>query len=603
MRSSTTSLALALVLLPAGCGKPAAAPPTASAAPVRAAGEHRPAWAIRSDEAIGPYIDLIRKESPEWATTLGFEDSDENISDAAPGFRDRARADHLAVKAELERRRAAETDRLVAEDLAISLQRVDLDLRSAETDEKYMLPVQDVARHIFGGLRTLLEDRVTPERRAKALTRLRKYVGLEPGTKPLTELAMQDCREHLARAGLVPPSRAEVEKQLSTSATLRDGIGKLFAKYGIAGADEPIRALATQLDAYDKFVRENVLPVARTTFVLPEPVYAMELEEAGVKASPDELIQTGHREFDAIQGEMKAVAVEVAKAHGFPSSDYRDVIRELKKTQVGPDAIVALYTKRLGEIEDIVRREKLITLPTHAPRIRVASVAESAQSPAPHMSGARIFGNTGETGEFILPLGIPGGTGTTGTNQTFDDFTYDAVAWTLIAHELRPGHELQFDAMIDRGVSFARAVIAENSANVEGWGLYSEVFMYPFMPADGKLASLQLRLQRAARMFVDPELQRGKWTFETARDFLQKEVALSSAFATSEVERYTFKSPGQATAYMYGLLKMQALRAEIEKSLGPKFDAQDFHDAVIEQGTLPPDLLREAVLAKLGIKG
>jgi uncharacterized protein (DUF885 family) len=104
-------------------------------------------------------------------------------------------------------------------------------------------------------------------------------------------------------------------------------------------------------------------------------------------------------------------------------------------------------------------------------------------------------------------------------------------------------------------------------------------------------------------MFVDPELQRGKWTFETARDFLQKEVALSSAFATSEVERYTFKSPGQATAYMYGLLKMRALRAEIEKSLGPKFDAQDFHDAVIEQGTLPPDLLREAVLAKLGIKG
>ena len=66
--------------------------------------------------------------------------------------------------------------------------------------------------------------------------------------------------------------------------------------------------------------------------------------------------------------------------------------------------------------------------------------------------------------------------------------------------------------MVERGVSLARAMFAFNSTNVEGWGLYSEWFMLPYMPEDGQLISLQLRLLRAARAFIDPELQAGKIT-------------------------------------------------------------------------------------------
>jgi len=51
-----------------------------------------------------------------------------------------------------------------------------------------------------------------------------------------------------------------------------------------------------------------------------------------------------------------------------------------------------------------------------------------------------------------------------------DDYTFDASSWTLIAHEARPGHELQFDSMIEHGVSLARSRYAFNSTNVEGWG-------------------------------------------------------------------------------------------------------------------------------------
>ncbi|TMA30151.1 MAG: DUF885 domain-containing protein [Deltaproteobacteria bacterium] len=252
------------------------------------------------------------------------------------------------------------------------------------------------------------------------------------------------------------------------------------------------------------------------------------------------------------------------------SSDYREAIKQLKKAQIPDDQVLAFYEKRLGQIEQIIREHKLVTLPSRPARIRLGTPAENAQQPAPHMNPPRLLGNTGEQGEFVLPLSVPGK-----TEQKYDDFNYDAAAWTLTAHEARPGHELQFSRMVESGVSVARAVFAFNSVNVEGWGLYAEAITLPYMPDEGKLISLQLRLQRAARAFLDPELQMGKWTPEAAREFLQREVGLSPAFATEEVDRFTFRAPAQATAYFYGYIRLLELREAAEKARG--FDQQAFH--------------------------
>ncbi len=73
-------------------------------------------------------------------------------------------------------------------------------------------------------------------------------------------------------------------------------------------------------------------------------------------------------------------------------------------------------------------------------------------------------------------------------------------------------------------------------------------------------------------------------------------MVYSAPFARSEVERYTFRSPGQATSYFYGYTKLIALRAEAEAALGERFDAHAFHDFIVDQGLVPPDALRAAVL-------
>jgi len=211
------------------------------------------------------------------------------------------------------------------------------------------------------------------------------------------------------------------------------------------------------------------------------------------------------------------------------------------------------------------------------------------------MNAPRLIGNTGEQGEFVLPLSVPGK-----STQKYDDFNFDAAAWTLTAHEARPGHELQFSRMVEMGVSLARAIFASNSVNTEGWGLYAEAITLPDMPLDGQLISLQLRLQRAARAFLDPELQTtNKWTPESARKFLQREVGLSPAFATEEVDRFTFRMPAQATAYFYGYTRLLELRAAAQAQLGARFDPIKFHDLILAQGLLPPDLMRKAVLSEL----
>jgi hypothetical protein len=284
----------------------------------------------------------------------------------------------------------------------------------------------------------------------------------------------------------------------------------------------------------------------------------------------------------------------VAKARGLQATDYRDVIRALKKEQLVGDAILPHYRKRLEELEAIVRRENLVTLPAREAQIRIATDAEAAQSPAPNMRPPRMLGNTGEMGEFVLPLNIPGTTDGKAAKR-FDDFTFEAASWTLTAHEARPGHEMQFAKMIEAGVSIPRALFAFNSTNVEGWGLYAEWMMLPYMPAEGQLVSLQFRLLRAARAFLDPELHMGRVTPEEARRILREDVVLSEAMTEQEAERYMFRAPGQATSYYYGFAGLRKLRPEVERAMGARFDQREFHDFILAQGLLPPELLEQAI--------
>jgi hypothetical protein len=247
----------------------------------------------------------------------------------------------------------------------------------------------------------------------------------------------------------------------------------------------------------------------------------------------------------------------------------------------------------MPELERQIVANRVVDLPDRPMIMRLATAAETAAQPAPHMQPPPLVNNTGEVGQFVLPLGNPDAGDDAAAS--YDDFNYPAAAWTLTAHEGRPGHELQFTAMVERGVSLARSLFAFNSANVEGWALYAEAEMIPYEPLEGQLIALQFRLMRAARAMLDPMLNLGLISREEAERVLLEEVVLSAAMTRQELDRYTFRSPGQATSYFYGYSRILELRAETELALGEHFDRLAFNNFLLDQGLLPLDLLAEAV--------
>jgi hypothetical protein len=562
-------------------------------AALTAIAQTQPAWVTRSNQNTQILIDIDSKYSPEDASENGVRGFDDKVTVFAADLHERVRADYLKARDLLKERLAAEKDPLVKQDLEILIKSADQSIQGADANYNSFLPYYNVGRIIYSGIQGLLDEQVDAARRPAAVERLRKYTGLTKGYTPMTRMAEARFRERLQKGGLLGPPKEEIEKDLADTGKYTTGIGLLMEKFHQKDYQDALARLKTQLDEYDAFLRKEVLPKARTDFRLPAQIYQLRLEGAGVDYAPAELEKIGHAGFTEIQDEMKPIAARIAAARKLPSSDYRDVIRELKKEQLGPEDIMPHYQKRLGEIEDIVRKNRLVTLPSRPAIIRLASAAETARQPAPHMLPPPLLNNHGERGQFVLPMGT---SGAGGEALKYDDFTFEAASWTLIAHEARPGHELQFDSMVERGVSLARALYAFNSTNVEGWGLYSEWFMLPYMPDEGKLISLQLRMLRAARAFLDPELQEGKVTPGDAMRVLQDDVVLSKAFATEEVDRYTFRSPGQAVSYYDGYTRLVDIRKEAEKALGAKFDVMKFHDFILSQGLLPPDLLRKAVM-------
>jgi hypothetical protein len=552
-----------------------------------------PAWVAKSNLNTQLLIDIDAKYEPEGASAEGLKGFDDQIFSLAPDVRERRRADLRKAKQELERRLTAEQDPLVKQDLEILIASADRDTRESEANQKNFLPYADLTGGVFYGIKTLLDDQVAPERRPAVLVRMKKYAGMTPGFTPVVDQAEQRFREQLKTPGLLGPSKLEVQKNLENTNAYVNGIGLLLEKYKIQGYEPVFAKLKTQLAGYDDFVRKEVLPKSRTDFRLPPAIYAINLDRVGVDYTPAELERLAHKSFTDIQAEMQEIAKKVAKDRGYTATDYRSVIHELKKEQLQPDDVLPHYKKRLAEIEDILRTKNLITLPSRPAIIKLASAAETAEQPAPHMQPPPLLNNHGERGAFVLPLET---TGEKGAALKYDDFSFAAASWTMTAHEARPGHELQFDAMVERGVSLARALYAFNSVNVEGWGLYSEWFMLPYMPDDGKLISLQLRLLRSARAYLDPELQEGKVTPAQAMAVLENDVVCSKAFATEEVERFTFRMPGQAVAYFDGFNRLLEIRQAAEKAMGAKFDVHKFHDFILSQGLLPPSLLRKAVL-------
>ena len=354
--------------------------------------------------------------------------------------------------------------------------------------------------------------------------------------------------------------------------------------------DEVEAAVKTQVAPayalFAKFVREDYAPLGRTdpgTWSLPDgdARYRFAVrQQTTTNLSPEQIHDLGVKSVAEIETEM----LKIAKAQGF--SDLQSF-----NTHIRQDP--ALHAKSGQQLLDLYTRyrdqmyEKLPQLFGRLPKNKLAVVPmESFRSadgvPADYSIGA---------GDGSLP-------GRINVNEYAPEkrllLNVEAIAY----HEGVPGHHLQFSIAQElTDLSPFRKYALNVNAYSEGWAFYSErlgkeVGFYRDPYSD--YGRLQNEMWRAVRWVVDTGVHSQHWSRQQMVDYFREHTAMDDQNIETEVDRY-IAWPGQALSYKMGQRKILELRERAQKELGPKFDLRAFHDAVLDQGPLPLDVLETKI--------
>ena len=330
------------------------------------------------------------------------------------------------------------------------------------------------------------------------------------------------------------------------------------------------------------FVVNDYVPAARESIGLSElpdgeAWYAHNIElETTTTRTPREIHELGLAEVKRIRGEMHTIIEQV----GFEGS-FQDFCEFLR---TDPQFYFTDAESLLAAYRDIAKRidPQLSKLFGTLPRvpygvIPIPSYAEKSQTTAYYMPGSPQAGRPGYFYANTYAL------------DTRPKWEMEA----LTIHEAAPGHHIQISIAqeLEDVPQFRRW--SGPTAFVEGWGLYSEslgeeIGMYqdPY----SKFGQLTYEIWRAVRLVVDTGMHALGWTRQEAIDFFAANSSKQLHDITVEIDRYIVW-PGQALAYKIGELKIKELRARATHALGENFDLRAFHDACLENGAIPLEVL------------
>jgi len=302
--------------------------------------------------------------------------------------------------------------------------------------------------------------------------------------------------------------------------------------------------------------------------------------ETTTSMTPAEIHQIGLDQVKEIRAQMN----DVIDASGF-KGNFADFVRYLntdpKFTFPSSDDMLLQYRAK-AKLAD----PELAGLFGLLPRLpygvkQVPPAAAPSQTTAYYEPGSPLAGRPGYL--FVNTYDLP-----SRPTWAVDD---------LVLHESVPGHHLQISiAQEMQDVPEFRKQLNYTSF-VEGWALYSEslgpeigFYADPY----SKFGYLSAQMWRAVRLVVDTGVHSMGWSRDEAIQYFEENTGQPHLNSVVEVDRYIVW-PGQALAYKVGQLKIVELRRQAEQQLGAKFDIRGFHDAVLDQGALPLDILEKQV--------
>jgi uncharacterized protein (DUF885 family) len=296
--------------------------------------------------------------------------------------------------------------------------------------------------------------------------------------------------------------------------------------------------------------------------------------------TPEEIHELGKREVARIRGEMEKVKNEVGftgdlnaffehirtSREQIPYSDPQHVI----------DHFNSIHERMMPRLNEVFNAKPIAGF-----NVRRTEAFREASASAEYVPGSK---DGSRPGTFYVP--IPD---VTNYNKHKDE--------ALFLHEAVPGHHYQL-SLQQENKNLPEFLHPESMAVfVEGWALYAEslgkelgLYEDPYQ----YFGMLSMEMHRAIRLVVDTGIHALGWTREQAIQYSLDNEAESEASVSSSIERY-MATPGQATAYKIGQLKIMELRRKAEAQLGDRFSLQAFHDQVLNSGSLPLVLLEEKI--------
>ncbi|MEQ1687482.1 MAG: DUF885 domain-containing protein [Sphingopyxis sp.] len=562
---------------------------------------------LSSPAAAGPVEDFatlqrdyeaqLLSENPEYATALGARTYDDRVSDPSLAAADRRAANAEALRARLD---AIPTARLTAADrvnLAILRRQLSDVIDGNRFGQRMMLFTTYAGWHQnFAGLADSMPFGTAADYESY-LTRIAQYPRINAMSLDITRQAVAGgyvlpCEvlggSERSISGLIA---ADVTQSRFYAPFTRTRPGDVSEQPWAAMQAEAQRIIASAinpaLEAHRRYFVEHYLPhCAQAIGVSAQPdgadYYAYRIaQETTTTMSADAIHQLGLSEVARIRAEM----VEVARRAGYPSREA--FIAELR---TNPRYYAHTPEELMMHVARITRRidgfmPRLFTRLPRLPYTLREIPAETAE---------------GTTTAYYAQGGLSAGVA--GTYYVNTSKLDQRPLWEIPAlsmHEAVPGHHHQISLQQELPLPMWRRNFTGFTAFVEGWGLYAERLgieqgLYDTPETD--MGRLSYEMWRACRLVVDTGIHARGWSKQQAIDYMRDNSALSEANIEAEVNRY-ISWPGQALGYKIGELTIRRLRDRAASELGSRFDLRLFHDAVLEQGPVPMDVLEAQINA------
>lgn len=284
--------------------------------------------------------------------------------------------------------------------------------------------------------------------------------------------------------------------------------------------------------------------------------------------TPEDVHQLALAEVARLQEEIE----ELIFTLGYDGSSPSQVLADLRSQDLIPQEEVLAYYNELIEVAEEFLPQFFGRLPETPVEVRGVDYFATGYYP-PTREGST-------PGIFVFYLA--------GNHPIID------AKW-LTWHEAIPGHHMQFAIEHEADIPYFRD-LSTFTGYLEGWATYAEMLFYEFDLVDdpaGYLSNLDRYLMLAARTVMETGLNYLGWSKQQAIDYLDEvagEAWGSASWASDVVAR-----PGRAVSYFVGMMKIRELRAKAENELGETFDIREFHDLILQFGSIPLVVLEELV--------